>query len=469
MTAFDIVIQEKHFEQLSKLAFPSNGSEGAAYVLFGRSRIKEDPWDKEPRYRLTSYEVQPIPEGALISSSSKHITWDTASFIKLLKQAQQEELTLGIVHSHPEGYFGFSAQDDRNERDLLQLAQNRNGSGEELASLLLLPDNRLKGRLWKSNTAPIEATQISIVGKHLHIHKAKESAPAPEFLARQAILFGDALNSLLQGLKVGVVGGGGTGSPTATLLARLGVKNIAIFDKDIVEKTNLNRLYGANMKDAKEKTAKVEALKREIISFGLGTQVEIYKDWISNPATWDALKSCDVIFGCTDDNDGRLLLNRLAYFYLIPVIDMGLAIQPTQDQKHLQDLSGRVTVLVPEAPCLLCRNIVSQTLAREEDLKRRNPEEFQRQKEEAYVRGGGNPAPAVITFTTATACLAIDELIQGLCGFRGSDGWCWQRVRRFDLLQDRKPGSIPNDTCPVCVNKQYWGRADVEPFLDRVG
>ena len=41
-----------------------------------------------------------------------------------------------------------------------------------------------------------------------------------------------------------------------------------------------------------------------------------------------AEKACDVIFGCIDDHDGRLLLNRLVYFYLIPVIDMGLATLP---------------------------------------------------------------------------------------------------------------------------------------------
>ncbi len=87
----------------------------------------------------------------------------------------------------------------------------------------------------------------------------------------------------------------------------------------------------------------------------------------------DALKSCDVIFGCTDDNDGRLLLNRLAYFYLIPVIDMGLAIEPEPAGGGVRELSGRATVLAPGGSCLLCRQIVDPVLARDEDLRRRHP------------------------------------------------------------------------------------------------
>jgi hypothetical protein len=148
---------------------------------------------------------------------------------------------------------------------------------------------------------------------------------------------------------------------------------------------------------------------------------------------------------------------------------MGLAIEPNTNDGGMRDLSGRITVLTPGAPCLLCRGIVDPVMAREEDLKRRHPEEYERRKREAYVRGGGHLAPAVVTFTTATACLAVDELLQGLIGFRGPEGWVWQRTRRFDLMQDRRPGAIQELHCPVCSETDYWGRADVAPFLDRTG
>src|SRR3712207_6906598 len=49
-------------------------------------------------------------------------------------------------------------------------------------------------------------------------------------------------SSDLRKLRIGIVGCGGTGSAVAMLLARLGVGQLALFDNDIVDQTNLNRL-----------------------------------------------------------------------------------------------------------------------------------------------------------------------------------------------------------------------------------
>lgn len=71
---------------------------------------------------------------------------------------------------------------------------------------------------------------------------------------------------------------------------------------------------------------------------------------IGDPALRDVLKACSVIFGCTDDHDGLLLLNRLAYFYLIPVLDMEWAIDPAPAGAGLRDLTGRMTALTLDHP-----------------------------------------------------------------------------------------------------------------------
>ena len=55
----------------------------------------------------------------------------------------------------------------------------------------------------------------------------------------------------MRNLGVGVVGCGGTGSATAMLLGRLGVGRVALFDRDFVETTNLNRLHGATMRNTR--------------------------------------------------------------------------------------------------------------------------------------------------------------------------------------------------------------------------
>lgn len=469
MSFLDLTLQERHLDALRGLVLREDGVEAAAYLLCGESMISRDPWERRTRRRLTSYEVLPIPNEDAISASERHVTWSTASFVSLLKRAKNDGLIGGIVHAHPRGPAGFSAQDDRNERELARLGQNRNGDKSALLSVLLTGAGEIRARLWPDLHAPINANPIRVVGRHLTFHGTQLPAHDDGVLARQALAFGPALNARLRELRVGVVGCGGTGSATAMLLARLGVGQLVLFDDDIVETTNLNRLHGARRADADAMRSKVEVVAREIAELGIGVRVIPIRGWIGDSACHDALKACDVIFGCTDDHDGRLLLNRLAYFYLIPVIDMGLAIDPSPNGGPLRDLSGRVTVLTPGAPCLLCRGIVDLITAGHEELKRRHPEEYERRKREAYVRGGGNPAPAVVTFTTATACLAVDELLQGLTGFRGPDGWAWQRSRRFDLMQDRRPGAIQKPSCPVCSDTGYWGRADIEPFLDRTG
>ncbi|PBJ21580.1 Molybdopterin-synthase adenylyltransferase [Pseudomonas ogarae] len=465
----DLTFQEEHLKQIRSLVLREDGVEGAAYVLYGESNISRDPWTRERRKRLTSHTVLAIPDEDLISADNTHITWSTASFVRLLKRAADEGLVVGIVHTHPNGPASFSSQDDENEAELARFARNRNGKTASLISVLLAGPTEILARIWSDVGAPIPIPSVRSLGRSFKFLAGHMTGIANQALARQALAFGSDINDQLQTMRIGVVGGGGTGSATATLLARLGVGSLVLFDEDIVEVTNLNRLHGARSADADAMRPKVDVLARVISEMGIGARVVPIQKWIGDEGCQDALKSCDLIFGCTDDNDGRLLLNRLAYFYLIPVIDMGLAIEPFEDGRRLRDLSGRVTVLLPGAPCLLCRGIVDPTLAREESLKRIRPEEYSRQKREAYVHGADNPAPAVVTFTTGIACIAVDEMLQGLTGFRGDGGWTWQRVRRFDLMQDRRPGASPVVDCPICSDRLYWGRGDLDLFLDRVG
>ena len=469
MSLLDLTIREADLDALRGLVLREDGIEAAAYVLCGESRIHSDPWERRSRRRLTVHAVVPIPCEDAISASERHVTWSTVSYVKILKRAKDEGLVPGIVHTHPRGPARFSDQDDRNEKDLLQTARNRNGDQTSLVSILLAGDRQVRARLWPDLHGSVDAASVRVVGKRLTVHSPATDPADIDFLARQALVFGPSLNARLRAMRIGVVGCGGTGSATAMLLARLGVGQLALFDDDIVDVTNLNRLHGARRADADAMRPKVEVLARELAELGLGVRAVPIRHWIDDPFCRDALKACDVIFGCTDDHDGRLLLNRLAYFYLIPVIDMGLAIDPKPDRCGLHDLTGRMTVLFPEAPCLLCRGIVDPVVARDEGVRRRSPEEYERRKREAYVRDGGDPAPAVVTFTTATACLAVDELLQALTGFRSPEGWIWQRTRRFDRLADRRPGADSHPHCAVCSSRDYWGRGDIEPFLDRSG
>jgi molybdopterin/thiamine biosynthesis adenylyltransferase/proteasome lid subunit RPN8/RPN11 len=466
----DLTFSELHLSVLRAELCRSDDQEHAAYVLFGLSRIQEDPFSRQPRLRLMVKDVLPVAEEEIKSADHQHISWSTKRFVDLLARAEREGLQIGIAHSHPRGPSYFSSQDDRNEAELARLAQNRNGETAIMPSLLFANGELVAGRVWTSPDSVVDLEYARTIGGNWHtIFFAADLTLASPALARQELALGGGFNRLMGHMRIGVVGAGGTGSPLLQQLPRMGAGHIGIFDPDHVEHSNLNRLYGATWDDAERKVKKVDVAKREIERMGLGTQVRTYDSWIGSAECRDALKSMDVIFGCTDDHDGRLLLNRLAYYYLIPVIDIGLALRVTERFGiSCLEADGRATVLEPGSSCLVCRRIVDAAAASEEALRRTDPQEYERRKAEAYVRGEGNPSPAVISFTTSVATMAVEEMIQRLNQFRGEDGSIANRVRKFNLVEDFRPGA-KQEPCRICASDRIHGLGDVQPFLGRAG
>lgn len=472
MTSYSLTMLAEHADALKAHLIRGDGNERAAYLRCSLSRSSIDPWERHGHERFLVREVIPIPDAELSESTPTRVGWSTRSFVNLLKKTQSAREIIAIVHSHPSGMQGFSQQDDVNEQDLLRGALNRNGPGTRLLSLIMTPNGQLTGRIWRhpSKTGHDPLVTILTVGTRFALHYRKRAAESSDrAFQRQALAFGAALNQDLRKLRAGIVGCGGTGSAVAVILARLGVGQIALFDNDIVDQTNLNRLHGARQADADAMRSKVEVVAEAVSEMGLGVRVARFDAWVGDPVCRDALKCCDVLFGCTDDHDGRAFMNRFAYYYLTPVIDLGLAIDVSDDpMPEIKALDGRVTVLMPNHTCLMCREVINPRIAADQALKRKNPTEYERRKAEAYVQGEGNPSPAVVTFTTELACMAVNELLHRLQGFRGESAHSANRVRKFHLNEDRRPGRQPQSYCPMCGTDENWGAGDVEPFMGRV-
>jgi hypothetical protein len=366
------------------------------------------------------------------------------------------------MHGHPGGYDRFSPQDDADEPALIEMAQNRNGRDTKLLSIVFTGSRKIFGRVWTAPHSARSLEPVTVVGEAFEVHGACESVD--DVFHRQALAFGPAFTRALAELRMGIVGCGATGSAVAALLTRLGARRLLLIDRDTVETTNLNRLHGATRADIGR--LKIDVLRDHLLSMGLNADVRVYEGWVG--AARDSITACDVIFGCTDDDDGRLFLNRLAYFYLTPVFDVGIGID-ADGRGRVTHAESRVTVVTPGTRCMLCRGIATQARAREDDLLRRDPEEYARLRAEgeSYVRGGGMPDPAVVTFTTGVACHAVDELIHRLTGYRRS-GSIAHRVIKHHLAAEKCPGAR-DQSCMICRDSQYWGLGDVEPFLDRVG
>lgn len=470
MIKYSFTIQEEHFYELEDFFEDKAKEENIALILCGISSIDSDPWEKIREKRLLSKEVILIPANEIVESKINFVTWKTNLFVKALKAAEEQKLGILLVHNHILDVGNFSEIDNINERELFKLAFNRNGPDFLCGSLITLPNKKLVGRVWDERLEPNEISRIRILGsKFLFLYPNKEQGLSSAIFQRQELAFGRILNKDLSTLKVGIIGCGATGSAVGMLLTRLGVGYFLLIDNDIVEKTNLNRLHGASVADADSKIPKIDSLKNFLVKIGLGTKVEAIKDWVGNTKCYDSLKACDIIFGCTDDHEGRLFLNRLAYFYLIPVIDLGLMIKISKEKLEIEVLDGRVTVIFPPNACLLCRKIISIERARSESIKRNDPVQFEELRKEAYVLGEGEPNPAVVTFTTEVATMAANELIHRIQGFRGAEDLSNERRRNFKFYEDSKTGSHKDPTCKICgISRKYWGRGDMDPFLDRV-
>lgn len=467
---YTLTLSEHHHKELIDLVIKEDGLEYPAIILCGRSSIANDLWDGGQEERFLSYQVLPIPQGEIISQSEAHVSWNTTTFRRALKICKDEDLAMCVVHSHPTGAMSYSKTDDENEPSLFKGIFNRNGAGKPHASMVLTRDGNLFGRIWNSNLKSEPLQLIRVLGNKFHFHYPDKFTTLPsDVFHRQQIAFGKSLNNDLSKLTIGIVGCGATGSATASLLARLGVGKLLLIDDDLIERTNLNRVHGSKASDADGGRPKIDVLGEVIAAMGIGCRVRGLKGWASSPRCIDAIRSCDIIFGCTDDNSGRIFLNRFAHFYLIPVFDMGIVIdlnKETESILKIRSMQGRLTVIITGNTCLLCQRIVDPTAASEESLKRSDPLGFQRLKEEGYVVGSGDPSPAVVTFTTEIACVAANELLNRIIQFK-RDGAQNNLMRFFDQSVDRKPNSSPRTDCPICDSKSFWGRGDVLPFMDQ--
>ena len=458
----DMILLDPHEQQIRSLLQQGAGSERSAYMLFGVADIKKDPWTQAQRTRLVSHRFEAVDDADLVSASGRHVTWQTDGFMQLLNIAKTAELVPVLVHTHPKGKARFSKQDDRNEADLARTALLKGLPG--LVSIVIAGNGDITARIWMQRDKAVDISRILHSGSRLSVTGLEGAAAA--FLDRQIRLFGDQASLQVSGFRCGIAGGGATGSALLPLLLRLGVKEAALFDKDIVDETNLNRLHGARHNDVDDEMPKTAIHTRTVEDSGLGMTLVTIEAWAGELNTRDALKACDVIFCCTDDHAGRMFLNRFARFYGIPVIDVGLAMQRRSDT--VCDLFARVSTLVPGHPCLLCGGFIDPRRAREESLKRDDPDAFERLREEAYVLGEGDPSPAVVTFTTDAATMAANEWLAGITGFAGQAGMLPTRMRRFHARDERKPLIEPRPDCPCCAQPETLGRADVQPFLDMV-
>ena len=109
--------------------------------------------------------------------------------------------------------------------------------------------------------------------------------------------------------RVLIVGCGALGSAQAESLARAGVGNLRIVDRDFVEASNLQRQTMFTEHDALERTPKAIAAANHIQEFAAGITVEPEIADVNKSNIERLIQDCDVVLDGTDNFATRYLIN----------------------------------------------------------------------------------------------------------------------------------------------------------------
>lgn len=173
--------------------------------------------------------------------------------------------------------------------------------------------------------------------------------------ARQSFL-GPNAQEAIERCVVGVVGLGGGGSHIVQQLAHIGFLNYVLFDADVIEPSNLNRLVGGTQRDLEERSPKVAIGRRTIHQVRPRAHVTAIQDiWQKAP---ELLRQCDVVFGCVDGFDQRRQLEAATRRYLTPLIDIGMDV--FQDDGQPPVVAGQVMLSMPGCPCMTCMGFLNE-------------------------------------------------------------------------------------------------------------
>ncbi|HEY9229565.1 MAG TPA: ThiF family adenylyltransferase [Gemmatimonadaceae bacterium] len=373
--------------------------------------------DSSDNVRLLARRMRWVPDSSYLRRDWNGLTIRSDGYVPFLGEAASMGASCLWVHTHP----GVDARpipsphDLRVDEDLAPLFRVRTETPYYGAVIFSPRDGgtAFTGHFAHEGGAAMPIDRIWQVGDRFRLtryfgHSGGELTPAYD---RNVRAFGPAVQQTLSDLRIGVVGCGGTGSVVSEQIVRLGVRRLTLIDPDLLSESNLTRVYGSTAADVGR--SKVEVLRGHLERIAPALQCDALQSIVTLETTARRLIGCDVVFGCTDDNAGRLVLSRLSSYLLTPVIDCGVLLS-SDDDFRLSGINGRVTVLSPGAACLVCRGRMDLHRAAAELM---TPQERHRRQDEGYAPALGQTEPAVVSFTTMVGATAVNELLERLVGF----------------------------------------------------
>jgi hypothetical protein len=441
-------------ERLERHLFPGDDCESVALGLCG-ARLGEFG------HIYFVHEIVMIPDEQCLLRTPIAVRWDVHWLVPLLEKAAKRGMWVIKFHSHPNGFVRFSEQDDITDKALASSVAAILDDHPRLLSAFMSPGGDIHARVVDAANTFHSVNRVVVVGDSISSTPISVEVKPDDADLRTRQAFGDGTVALLRSLSVGVAGCSGTGSWIVEMLARLGVGRLVLVDPDVIERKNLNRIVNSKQSDAQGRRPKVEVLSESIKAIGLGTEVQCYKNDLANAEVVKALAGCDVLFGCLDSADGRDLLNRIATYYTLPYIDVGVRLD-ADGKGGVEQVCCAVHYLLPGGSSLLSRGVITSEQVQAQALYRTNPQQHAALEKEGYIKGVFVDRPAVVSVNGFAATHAVNEMLARLHPFRRDSG----DEFRYQLFSLSDGAWLRLSDGPACVLMgKFVGRGDCLPLL----
>lgn len=403
-------MSELHHRILMDHLIDQDGFEAAAILLCGRVGTG--------RIRYVVKDVLTVPHQSCEVREPHAISWPGKFLAEAQDRAEDEDLSIILMHSHPGGLFEFSRIDDIS--DVRAIGAIRDGwAGRRPSpphgSAVMVPGGGMRARIYEQDDI-VDLAWVEVVGDDiLRWHRSKGGS------AELPMVFGDGMRGELANVHAAVIGVSGTGSIVAEQLARLGVGKLTLVDFDVIEHKNLNRILNATIADANGERLKVNMFADAVASFRSDIEVIPVAETLVSREAMAKISECDVIFSCVDSAEGRQMADFASEAFVLPLIDMGVTIPTRRNpdgKPAVAEALGRIDYVKPGGSRLACRGVYGSESLRAEYLARTSPEAFEAELREGYIKGAHQEAPGVISLNMRAASAAVIEYLARLFPFR---------------------------------------------------
>ena len=410
----------KHLSRLRQMLLKDTSRE-----WFGMAMGIMEKVDKT--YVITIKRIKVFTESECECQSIAYVRPTRESVKRELVIAQQHFYNAILdLHTHPfvVGSTGFSLTDTNDEKNFAAFLHKEVGRIDTYGSIVF-SQTMYAGRMWLvnnrqlKNPAPLEIrvpVYTDAIAPCHDIPWHRKPVNNIDYFGEDGLLnrnyqaLGkEVMKRVVNNQKLVVIGAGSISSIFVETAVQSGFNNFVLVDFDTVEHSNLSRLAGATLADVKNKTKKVDVLKRLIHEKNIKAKVKTFDANILNPPVklFEEIADAQWLIIGTDNASSRYESVIQALRFHTPYISMGVNISVKNEK--ISDISGEVITVRPgDNLCHQCLGRVNHMQIAHEN----HPDEHIREEllKRGYVTGKDVQNPMVKSVNSIVANLAFDVL-----------------------------------------------------------